>query len=52
MRLTSNHQLEVACSIDGVTSTIIVDTGSAATCVEKASGSKRESYMKPREECL
>jgi predicted aspartyl protease len=36
MRLTSDHRLEVACSIDGVPSTIIVDTGSLATCVDKS----------------
>ena len=47
MRLTSNHQLEVACSIDGVPSTIIVDTGSAATCVEKSIGIKAGIIMKP-----
>ena len=46
MRLTSNHQLEVACSIDGVPSTIIVDTGSAATCVEKSIGIKAGIIMK------
>ena len=46
MRLTSNQQLEVACSIDGVPSTIIVDTGSAATCVEKSIGIKAGIIMK------
>ena len=40
------HQLEVACSIDGVPSTIIVDTGSAATCVEKSIGIKAGIIMK------
>ena len=40
MRLTSDHHLEVACSIDGVPSTIMVDTGSQATCVDKSIGIK------------
>lgn len=46
MRLTSNHRLEVACSINGVPSTIIVDTGSLATCVEKSIGIKAGIIMK------
>jgi predicted aspartyl protease len=46
MRLTSNHQLEVACSINGVASTIIVDTGSAVTCVDKRIGIKAGIIMK------
>jgi predicted aspartyl protease len=46
MRLTSNHRLEVACSIDGVPSTIIVDTGSLATCVDKGIGIKAGIKMK------
>jgi predicted aspartyl protease len=46
MRLTSNHRLEVACSIDGVPSTIIVDTGSLATCVDKSVGIKAGIIMK------
>jgi len=46
MRLTSNHRLEVACSINGVPSTVIVDTGSLATCVEKSIGIKAEIIMK------
>ena len=46
IRLTSNHQLEVACSIDGVPSTIIVDTGSLATCVDKSIGIKAGIVMK------
>jgi predicted aspartyl protease len=52
MRLTSNHQLEVACSIDGVPSTIIVDTGSTATCVEKSIGIKAGIIMKPTRRVL
>jgi len=46
MHLTSNHRLEVACSIDGVPSTIIVDTGSQATCVDKSIGIKAGIKMK------
>jgi predicted aspartyl protease len=46
MRLTSNHRLEVACSIDGVSSTIIVDTGSLATCVDRSIGIKAGIIMK------
>jgi predicted aspartyl protease len=46
MRLTSNHCLEVACSIDGVASTIIVDTGSPVTCVDKRIGIKAGIIMK------
>ena len=46
MRLTSNHRLEVACSIDGVPSTIMVDTGSLATCVDKSLGIKAGIIMK------
>jgi len=46
MRLTSNHRLEVACSIDGVPSTIMVDTGSLATCVDKSIGIKAGIIMK------
>ena len=46
MRLTSNHRLEVACSINGVPSTIIVDTGSLATCVERSIGIKAGIMMK------
>jgi len=46
MRLTSNHRLEVACSIDGVPSTIVVDTGSLATCVDRSIGSKAGVIIK------
>ena len=46
MRLTSNHRLEVACSIDGVPSPIIVDTGSLATCVDKSIGINAGIIMK------
>jgi predicted aspartyl protease len=46
MRLTSGHRLEVACSINGVPSTIIVDTGSIATCVDKTIGIKAGIIMK------
>jgi predicted aspartyl protease len=46
MRLTSDHRLEVACSIDGVPSTIVVDTGSLATCLDKSIGIKAGIIMK------
>jgi predicted aspartyl protease len=46
IRLTSNHRLEVTCSIDGVPSTIIIDTGSLATCVDKGIGIKAGILMK------
>jgi predicted aspartyl protease len=46
MRLTSNHRLEVACTINGIPSTVIVDTGSLATCVEKSIGIKAGIIMK------
>ena len=46
MRLTSDHRLEVACSINGVASTIIVDTGSVATCLERSVGVKAGITMK------
>jgi predicted aspartyl protease len=46
MRLTSSHRLEVACSINGVPSTIIVDTGSIATCADKSIGIKAGIIMK------
>jgi predicted aspartyl protease len=46
MHLTSNHRLEVACSINGVPSTIIVDTGSLATCVDKSIAIKAGIIMK------
>jgi predicted aspartyl protease len=45
MRLTSNHRLEVACAIDGVESTIFIDTGSQATCVEKSIAIKANVKM-------
>jgi predicted aspartyl protease len=46
MRLTSDHRLEVACSIDRVPSTIIVDTGSLATCMDRGIGIKAGIRMK------
>ena len=46
MRLTSNHCLEVACSVNGAPSSVIVDTGSLATCVEKSIGIKAGIIMK------
>jgi predicted aspartyl protease len=52
MRLTSNHRLEVDCSINGVPSTMIVDTGSLATCVEKSIGVKARIIMRHTETML
>jgi len=52
MRLTSDHRLEVSCSIDGIASTIIVDTGSAATCVNKNIGIKAGVMMKHTRKAL
>jgi len=52
MRLTSNHRLQVACSINGVPSTVIVDTGSLATCLEKSIGIKAGIIMKHRKRGL
>lgn len=46
MRLTSEHRLEVACSLDGIPSTIIVDTGSLVTCVDKSVAIKAGIRMK------
>jgi predicted aspartyl protease len=46
MRLSSDHRLEVSCSINGVPSTTIVDTGSLATCVDKSIGIKAGVKMK------
>jgi len=40
MRLRSDHRLEVSCSIDGIPSTIIVDTGSLITCVDRSIAAK------------
>src|SRR4029077_7082731 len=39
-------RLEVACSIDGVPSTIVVDTGSLATWVDKGIGIKAGFILK------
>lgn len=46
MRLTSDHRLEVACSIAGIPSTIIVDTGSLVTCVGRSIATKAGIRMK------
>jgi predicted aspartyl protease len=46
MRLTSEHRLEVACSIDGIPSTLIVDTGSLATYVDRSIALKAGIKMK------
>jgi hypothetical protein len=46
LRLTSDHHLEVDCSIDGVPSTILVDTGSRFTLVDESIGSRAGIIMK------
>jgi predicted aspartyl protease len=46
LRLTSEHHLEVDCSIDGVPSTILVDTGSQFTLVDESIGTKAGIIMK------
>ena len=46
LRLTSDHHLEVDCSIDGVPSTILVDTGSQFTLVDESIGTKAGIIMK------
>ena len=40
LHLTSDHHLEVDCSINGVPSTILVDTGSQFTVVDESIGTK------------
>jgi predicted aspartyl protease len=46
LRLTPDHHLEVDCSIDGVPSTILVDTGSQFTLVDESIGTKAGIIMK------
>ena len=46
LRLNSDHHLEVDCSIDGVPSTILVDTGSQFTLVDERIGTKAGIIMK------
>jgi predicted aspartyl protease len=46
LRLNSDHHLEVDCSIDGVPSTILVDTGSQFTFVDESIGTKAGIIMK------
>jgi len=45
LRLTSDNHLEVDCSIDGVPSTILVDTGSQFTFVDESIGTKAGIIM-------
>jgi hypothetical protein len=45
LRLNSDHHLEVDCSIDGVPSTILVDTGSQFTFVDESIGTKAGIIM-------
>ena len=46
LRFTPDHHLEVDCSIDGVPSTILVDTGSQFTFVDESIGTKAGIIMK------
>jgi predicted aspartyl protease len=46
LRLNSDHHLEVDCSIDGVPSTMLVDTGSQFTFVDESIGAKAGIIMK------
>jgi len=46
LRLNSDHHLEVDCSIDGVPSTILVDTGSQFTFLDESIGTKAGIIMK------
>ena len=46
LRLNSDHHLEVDCSIDGVASTMLVDTGSQFTFVDESIGTKAGIAMK------
>src|SRR5262245_20944573 len=46
LRLNSDHHLEVDCSIDGVPSTMLVDTGSQFTFVDESIGTKAGIIMK------
>jgi hypothetical protein len=46
LRLNSDHHLEVDCSIDGVASTVLVDTGSQFTFVDESIGTKAGIVMK------
>jgi predicted aspartyl protease len=46
LRLNSDHHLEVDCSIDGVSSTMLVDTGSQFTFVDERIGTKAGIIMK------
>jgi predicted aspartyl protease len=46
LRLNSDHHLEVDCSIDGVPSTMLVDTGSQFTFVDESIGTKAGVIMK------
>jgi predicted aspartyl protease len=46
LRLNSDHHLEVDCSIDGVASTMLVDTGSQFTFVDESIGTQAGIAMK------
>jgi len=47
LRLNSDHHLEIDCSIDGVLSTMLVDTGSQFTFIDEKMGIKAGITMKP-----
>ena len=46
LRLNSDHHLEVGCSIDGVPSTMLVDTGSQFTFIDESIGTRAGIVMK------
>lgn len=46
LRLNADHHLEVDCSIDGVPSTMLVDTGSQFTFVDESIGTKAGIIMR------
>jgi predicted aspartyl protease len=48
LRLNSDQHLEVDCSIDGIPSTMLVDTGSQFTFVDESIGTKAGVIMKQR----
>jgi len=47
LRLNSDHHLEIDCSIDGVPSTMLVDTGSQFTFIDEEIGTKAGIMKKP-----
>jgi predicted aspartyl protease len=47
LRLNSDHHLEIDCSVDGVPSTMLVDTGSQFTFIDENIGTKAGITMEP-----